>query len=196
MDLQKVRDGFYSANSSDHVKALEEHRMQQFQYDQEVQDIMLKKYKAQQTIAIKNYLYGYCKKQLPIALDGRLHKYPEQVPHHVGVALRGVVSSAHKKIYGLVVQFDTDDFKTKHMSPDDKGSDVENFWDEKHLMDQNNWRTLIEDEVVDIVESALQALDLVHSMLEENMNDFMMHPQNAEWFANDTEPDSKKQRFD
>jgi len=28
------------------------------------------------------------------------------------------------------------------------------------------------------------------------MNDFMMHPQNAEWFANDTEPDSKKQRLD
>jgi len=172
------------------MMALELNVSDQFYYDQEIEDIMKKKTKADQTIAMKNYVNLYCTEELVYNLRELLESFKESTKKHVVISVRGIITSTQKDIYKLVHQFNNDDFRTIHMSPKVDGSCITHYWDRPRNNDTNNWRTIIDVEMHKITAIAAKEIEFIKSICHLDKDEFILHPANTNWFDHDAKEES------
>ena len=192
MDLRQLQDDTLTTNSTEHMMALQQNVSEQFWYDQEIEDIMKKKTKAHQTIEMRNYVNQYCTEELLYDLDELLKTFKDSTKKYVVISVRGIITSTQKDIYKLVHHFDSNDFRTMHMSPKINGSCITHYWDNRHKNNINDWRSVIDVEIHKITAIAAKQIEFIKSICDLDKDEFILHPANAKWFDHDVKEESNK----
>jgi len=180
MDLPRLARETAGTNSAEHLKALHDHAILQFSYDQNIKDILRQKERAQQTMMLRNYLHKYADVWLLRELRDVLDTFGETCDN-VADCMRGLLRSAQTQIYALCAVFDTDDFRLQHMAPKSAGSAAtapEEYWE--RASEVNTWRSVVDVEALKIVADAalrLSAMRARAAALSEA--DFAAHPEHA-----------------
>jgi len=194
MDLARLARDTACTNSASHMRVLHEHGIKQFSYDQNIQDIMCQKVRAQQTMMMRNYVHKFAdSKQLLCRLNDVLRTFGK-TGDDVHACVCGVVRSAQTEIYALCTAFETDDFRFVHMG--DACGPAKYC---ERASAENTWRSIIDVEALKIVAVAAQRLGTMRAQTAElSASAFAAHPEYAAWVAQarSNSPRAKRARTD
>jgi len=179
MDLARLARDTAGTNSAAHMRALHEHGLKQFSHDQNIQDIMWEKVRAQQTMMMRNYVHKFAdSKRLLRELDDVLRTFGK-TGDDVDACVCGVVRSAQTEIYALCAAFDTDDFRFEHMGD---ASGPAKYCERASA--ENTWRSIIDVEALKIVAVAAHRLGTMRARAAElSAGAFAALPEYAAWVA-------------